>query len=117
MKRLLLVVTLVFSIPLSAADKLWQKGTLLSYDQNTFTTYSQQNGTGRDTPHTTYKVQIDTGEKILFAERTLNWRWQKFPKVTENGPVSWAPKGEKEIFLKDDQGKEFTLDIVKTRLK
>jgi len=51
------------------------------------------------------------------SERTLNWLWQKFPRVTENGPISWALKGKDEMLLKDDKGKEFTLTITKTRIK
>jgi hypothetical protein len=100
-----------------AKDQEWNNGTLLSYDQQTFTTYSQNKGTGRDVPHTTYRVQIDAGNRIFFAERTLNFAWQKFPKVTENGPLSWSLKGSNELMIRDDKGKEFTLTIVKTRLK
>lgn len=112
-----LVLLLILSIPAYAADKNWNKGTLLSYDQQTFTTYSQTNGTGHETPHTTYRVQIDGGDRIYYAERTLNWGWQKIPRVTENGPVSWVLKGKDEILMKDDRGKEFVLTITKTRLK
>lgn len=100
-----------------ARDKEWKNGTLLSYDQQTFTTYSQSKGTGHDVPHTTYRVQIDAGDRIFFAERTLNFAWQKFPKVTENGPISWSLKGSNELVIRDDKGKEFTLTIVKNRLK
>jgi hypothetical protein len=113
----IIIVFLTLCVPAFAADRQWNTGTLLSYDQQTFTTYSQQKGTGRETPHTTYSVQIDAGDRIYFAERTLNYAWQKFPKVTENGPISWALKGDKEIVLRDDKGKEFTVTILKTRLK
>lgn len=54
---------------------------------------------------------------MYFAERTLNWGWQKLPRVTENGPVAWMLKGKDELVLKDDRGKEFTLTITKSRLK
>ena len=114
-KRLILLLALC--LPAYAADKLWKTGTLLSYDQQTFNTYSQDKGTGHETPHTTYRVQIDAGDRIYFAERTLNWRWQSFPKVTENGPVSWALKGKDDLIMKDDKGKEFTLTVTKSRMK
>ena len=118
MRKLLIVVLLCCSsVCYGAKDKTWSNGKLLSYDQQTFTTYSQNHGTGRDTPHTTYTIEIDAGDRIYFAERTLNWRWQKFPHVTENGPVSWAMKGNSEMVIRDDRGKEFTLTIVKTRMK
>ncbi len=118
MKRfLLLFLMFMVSQAASASDREWKQGKLLSYDQHTFTTYSQQNGTGRDYAHTTYSVQIDTDERVYFVERTLNWRWQKFPKVTENGPISWALKGKNEMVLRDDEGKEFTVTVSKTRLK
>ena len=117
MKCLLLVAIICLTSICQAKDKQWNDGMLLSYDQETFTTYSQANGTGHDTPHTTYKVQIDAGDRIFFAERTLNWKWQRFPKVTENGPVSWCLKGSHEMTIRDDKGKEFTVTILKTRLK
>jgi hypothetical protein len=112
-----LVIVLLLCLPMYAADKNWNAGTMLSYDQQTFSTYAQTNGTGHETPHTTYRVQIDGGDRIYFAERTLNWRWQSFPKVTENGPISWVFKGNDEMILKDDKGKEFTLTVTKTRIK
>lgn len=113
----ILVVFLALCVPAAAAGKQWNTGVLLSYEQQTFTTYSQQKGTGHETPHTTYKIQVDAGDRIYFAERTLNYAWQKFPKVTENGPISWTLKGDKEIVLRDEKGKEFTVTIVKARLK
>jgi hypothetical protein len=112
-----IIALLLLSLPVYAADKQWSTGTLLSYDQQTFTTHAETKGTGHDTPHTTYSVQIDAGDRIYFAERTLNWRWQSFPKVTENGPILWTLKGKDEMVLKDDKGKEFTLTVTKSRLK
>ena len=117
MKKIAALSFLLMCFPIFAANKQWNTGTLLSYEQQTFTTYAQTRGTGHDTPHTTYRVQIDGGDRIYFAERTLNFAWQKFPKVTENGPVSWALKGKDEVVMKDDRGKEFTLTITKTRMK
>ena len=117
MKKLLAFLLLCCLPTCVFAKDGWNTGVLLSYEQKTFTTYAQTDGTGRDVPHTTYSVQIDAGDRIYFAERTLNWRWQKFPKVTENGPINWQLKGKDEMLLQDDKGKEFTLTVVKTRLK
>ncbi|MBS1822263.1 MAG: hypothetical protein JST61_09850 [Acidobacteria bacterium] len=117
MKKACIVALICFPTLVFAKDHQWHSGILLSYDQQTFTTYSQSKGSGHETPHTTYRVQIDTGDKVYFAERTLNWAWQKFPKVTENGPIKWELKGNDEMVISDDKGKDFTLTITKTRIK
>ena len=100
----------------SAKHQTWQTGTLLHYGQNTFETYSQVNGTGHETPHTTYTVEIESGNLIYFADRTLNWRWQRFPQVTENGPISWHLKGRREMVIRDDDGRQFTVTITKKKM-
>ena len=117
MKKIFITLLLICCCACLAQDKQWNSGTLLSYDQQTFTTYAQSKGTGHEVPHTTYRVQIDAGDRIYFAERTLNFAWQKFPKVTENGPISWRSKNDNELLIRDDKGTEFTLTIIKTRLK
>jgi hypothetical protein len=94
-----------------AADH-WNKGTVLQYRQNTFTTDTSRDETG----HTIYSLAIDGGDRIYFVEKTLNFAWQKVPTLTENGVVEWRLKG-KDMLIRDDKGKEFAAPIVETRLK
>lgn len=103
--------TLLFAFLLFLAPD-WSSGKLLSYELQTV----QVQSGNKSIPNTTYSVQIDAGDRIYFAERTLRFAWQKFPRVTENGPIRWALKGN-DLRLLDDRGKEFTLTITKTRLK
>lgn len=118
MKRGVAVILFAsFCLPAFAADSNWNSGVLLSYDQQTFMVNHTNKGTGGDVPNTTYRIQIDSGDRIYFVERTLSFAWQKFPRVTENGPVKWKLKGSKEMVIRDDAGKEFTVTITKTRLK
>lgn len=115
-RRFIALFGLISLLHLASASDNWNNGKCLHYEQQTFTTYSQVNGTGDETPHTTYRLQIEANNRIYFVERTLNWRWQKFPRVTENGPIEWHLKGKNEMIIRDDNGKEFTVDIVKTRI-
>ncbi len=84
----------------------------MQYHRSTFSTGASTNETG----HTTYSLQIDGGDRIYFVERTLNFAWQKFPTLTENGSIDWRLK-RKDMVIRDDNGKEFTVTIVETRLK
>lgn len=98
------------------AAESWSHGKVLQYHRNTFSTNTPTNQTGVETGHTTYSLQIDAGDRIYSVERTLNFAWQKVPTLTENGPIDWRLKG-KGMVIRDDNGKEFTVTIVETRLK
>lgn len=102
-----LTILVIFAIS-AKSENIWNTGKCLQYDQQTFTI--------GETPHTTYSIEIQSDTRIYFVERTLNWRWQKFPHVTENGPISWHFKGKHEMLIRDDDGKIFAVDIVKTRI-
>jgi hypothetical protein len=113
----LLCAAILFCTLGMAADG-WNQGKVLQYRQNTFSTgASTSTGSSTNGPgHTTYTLQIDGGDRIYFVERTLKFAWQKVPVLTENGPIDWRLKG-KEMVIRDDRGKEFTVTIAETRLK
>jgi hypothetical protein len=108
--QLFCVVMLVFAPGKTAGS--WNEGKVVQYQRSAFSTDTAPNGTG----HTTYRIEIDGGDRVYFVERTLNFAWQKFPALTENGPIGWRLKG-KGMVICDDNGKEFTVTIVETRLK
>lgn len=117
MAKIFFLVAVFLCLLLYSANNRWNSGKLLSYDQQTFITHSQTNGTDHEVSHTTYCVQIDGGDRIYFAERTVESAWHLFPKVTQNGRVQWLLNGNDGLLLIDDRGKEFVLTITKTRLK
>lgn len=104
-------VAIVFCLPAVAGER-WNQGKVLQYQRNMFSSGTPSNETG----HTTYRVQIDAGDRIYLVERTLNFVWQKVPTLTENGPVEWRLKGTAMV-IRDGNGKEFTVTIVQMQLK
>jgi hypothetical protein len=62
----------------------------------------------------TYYVTIVDGRDTFYAFRTLSWRWQRSPELTENTNVKFAIDG-KNLILVDDRGREFKMSIGKKR--
>lgn len=117
MAKIIFAAAVFLCLFLYTAENPPKYGKLLSYDQQTFITYSQATGTGHEVPHTTYSVQVDAGDRIYYAERTVEPGWYITPKVTVNGPVQWMLDGKGELILIDHRNKAFVLTITKTRLK
>lgn len=126
-KVLTTVSTLLISIACGAAEKPrpWQLGLLRDMGSESWTSTSTRpvtctngNCTGGGTSswgHETLTLQISDGEKTYIAERTLNFRWQHDPKVTENSLMKFAVQGDQLVLLGDD-GREFKTRITKKRI-
>ena len=65
--------------------------------------------------HVTYHVTIVEGRDALYAYRTLSWRWQRSPRLTENASVKFAVD-RNQLTLIDDDGRAFKMEIGKKRL-
>jgi len=108
--------------------RVWQQGRVVSfgYDEwesrntspvNCSTIGSVTSCTGGQTMrwnHVTYKVALHTGKQTLFAERTLSFRWQHSPKLTENSLVKFAIE-KNNLYLVDESGREFHMYVGKAR--
>jgi len=126
--RLMLFALLFLALPCVAKDHAWRSGRLVSFKDESWTTSSTTpvncnagggyaNCVGGQTinfGHVTYYVDIMEGSKSYYASRTLNWRWQKSPKLTENSPVKFAIERD-TLFLLDDDGREFKMFVGKKR--
>ena len=68
-----------------------------------------------DWGHVTYSVTIVEGRDAFYAYRTLSWRWQRSPRLTENASIKFAVDRD-HLTLIDDDGREFKMEIGKKRL-
>jgi len=59
---------------------------------------------------------IGTDKCTYVAQQRLRWRWSKPADVTVNGPVRFAAD-KRKLFLIDDDGKKYEMEIVKRILK
>lgn len=57
-------------------------------------------------------VAIGSGDYTYTGQRMLKFRWSKRANLTVNTPVKFAVEKQK-LFLVDDDGKEYELDIFK----
>ncbi len=131
MKNILLsafVLMLVTTVLCHAAEKprQWQLGLLRGMGSESWTSTSTapvtcttgvgcSGGQTSSWGHETLTFQISDGEQTYVAGRTLSWRWQHDPKVTENGLMKFAVEKDQLIFLGDD-GREFKTHITKKRI-
>jgi hypothetical protein len=129
MLRIVTAVLLLSSFAITAEKpKEWKTGKLISFNQHGWTSRGGSTTTGSVNPdgtfnastntaswnHVTFYAVVDAGELTYFAERTLSWRWQRSPRMTENTEVKWRIEKD-NLFLVDDAGKEFKMSIVKRR--
>lgn len=117
MKRLLIFVALVLSVPAFAKDKIvpeWQTGKLISFDKTIDRgIYSPGNGQVMETKHREGHVVIASPEVEFFSD----FRYHGFshlPELTENGSVKYRIEKDNLWFL-DDTGREYKTHIFKRR--
>jgi hypothetical protein len=65
--------------------------------------------------HETFTLAISDGEQTYVVARTLSFRWQHDPKVTENSLMRFAVEGDNLVLVGDD-GREFKTHITKKRI-
>jgi hypothetical protein len=101
-------------------DSDWKTGTLVDVTSHTGrrTVGSMSGGQGqmnslRD--DATY-YEIDAGDLVYVAKRTLTRRGDKQLKLTVNTPVKFAIKKD-DFYILDEEGKEHKLSIEKKTLK
>ena len=134
MKRMLRlsVAFLVLSALASAAaeqkERQWLVGHVVSYNNERWTATSGSTTTGRvddngnynsnttqsQWSHMTYYLTLDTGEYTYFASRTLSYRFQHSPSITENADIKYVLDG-KHLIVLGESGREFKMDLVKRR--
>jgi hypothetical protein len=67
--------------------------------------------------HVTYYLTLDSGgEYTYFAARTLSWRFQHSPSITENADIQYCFEN-KRLIVVGESGREFEMQIVKRRKK
>jgi hypothetical protein len=106
------------------ADKIldsdWKTGTLIDVTSQTGRRTVGSVSGGQGQVHTlrddaTY-YEIDAGDLIYVAKRTLTRRGDKQLKLTVNMPVKFAIKKD-DFYILDEDGKEHKLSIEKKTLK
>jgi hypothetical protein len=115
------------ALPAPAAKvRVWQQGRVVSfgYDESQTSATSPVNcstigsvtsctgGQKVTWNHVTYRVALHTGKQTLFAERTLSFRWQHAPKLTENGVAKFAVEKD-NLYLVDESEREFHMYVGK----
>jgi len=127
---LLTLVCLSVSTHADKAARIWQTGTVLDMESESFTTYGGTTTNGRVDDHgnvsaTTTRsswnheretVAIEGTEFIYVVSHVLSWLWSKEVKLVVGGTVEYAIDGDKLILL-DNKGREFKMRIDKTILK
>ena len=130
MKRIVVAVLLCSSLAV-AGDKNsadWKTGKLLSFGREHWTSHSGSTTNGQVDPygnvhastqddswgHVTFYAAVDDGEFTYFAERTLSFRWQHEPVLTENADIKWKLETDNFTIL-DERGKEFKMKLDKKR--
>ena len=129
MKKLL--IFLLLTMPLLAADKDWKTGHVISFNHKYWTSGSgsrsttghvDENGnfygssTGDSWNHETIYLALEDSDFIYYAERTLSFRWQHEPRITENAEIKWNLDGG-HLTVLDDRGREFKMHLAKKRKK
>jgi hypothetical protein len=97
------VLMLVATVLSDAAEKprQWQLGLLRGMGSESWTSTSTapvtcttgvgcSGGQTSSWGHETFTIQISDGEQTYVTGRTLSWRWQHDPKVTENSLMKFA---------------------------
>ena len=125
---LALSVALLACAAIQAAEKprLWQLGLMREMNAESWTSSSTApvtctygsgcSGGGTSSwNHETFTLAISGGDQTYVVARTLSFRWQHDPKVTENSLMKFAVEGDHLILIGDD-GREFKTHITKKRL-
>ena len=132
-KIVALVLTLICTGVVALADKqerVWQTGTVLDMESESFTTYGGTTTHGRiddygnvsatstrsSWDHKRETVAIEGNEYIYVVSHVLSWRWSKEIKLVVGAPIEYAVDGDK-LILRDSKGREFKMHIDKTILK
>jgi hypothetical protein len=121
---------LIFSSLVFAGDKprTWLVGHVVSYDTKRWTSTggSTTNGQVDDSGnyhstttetnwnHVTYYLILNVGEYTYFASRTLSFRFQHSPSITENADIKYVLEGS-HLIVQGESGREFKMDLVKRR--
>jgi hypothetical protein len=106
----------------------WLVGHVISYNTQRWTSTSGATTSGHvddngnfnsDTTqtnwsHVTYYLTLNGGEYTYFASRTLSFRFQHSPSITENADVKYVLDGNHLIVL-GESGREFKMELVKRR--
>lgn len=124
-KRILVLnLLLALSVPLLAKKPVldWRTGTLLSVQMEHGTrvvsstnTYTHDTTVGSARNDATF-YEIDAGDFIYVAKRTLYLRHDRQLHVTTNASVKFALSGD-DFYLMDDEGKEHKLTLEEKRAK
>lgn len=125
--RALSVVLLTFAVA-QATEKPhhWHLGLLREMNAHSWTSTSTapvtctygvgcSGGQTSSWGHETFTLAISDGEQTYVVARTLSFRWQHDPKVTENSLMRFAVEGDNLILVGDD-GREFKTRITKKRV-
>jgi hypothetical protein len=109
-------------------ERQWLVGHVVAYDTKSWTSTTGSNTTGHidDTGnfqagtteqhwnHVTYYLTLNGGEYTYFAFRTLSWRFQHSPQMTENDDIKYTIEGDHLIVL-GESGREFKMYLDKRR--
>jgi hypothetical protein len=129
MKNIAVCALLLLSGTLSVGaekERQWLIGRVVSYNTENWTstggsnTSGQVDGNGNFNStttqshwnHETFYLTLDGGEYTYFASRTLNWRFQRSPSITENAAIKYVIDGKHLIVLEESE-REFKMDLVK----
>ena len=111
-----------------AKERQWLVGHVVAYDTKSWqsTTGSNTSGhvdesgnfyagtTEQTWSHVTYYLTLNGGEYTYFAYRTLSWRYQHSPEMTENDDIKYVIEGDHLIVL-GESGREFKMYVEKRR--
>ena len=108
MKRLVVTLLLCSAfLPIVASDHAWQHGKLIQISKSDGEQYGQMQKSGP----VVSTLHIDVGDRIYIAQCSAWFEWSAIPKVTEMSNVIYRVVGD-HLFLKDERGKQFKLQIV-----
>lgn len=124
-----LIVILMLTVPLAAApkDMKWEMGTVHDVDIERRYAGSTGHASGEIVEggsravseranYSVYEVVAVKGETHAYlTKRYLRWRWTKRVNLTVGAPVKFGVKG-RNLWLIDEDGREFKLSIVKKLL-
>lgn len=119
------IVALLFIATPSAtraeSRREWQEGICrdITTDSRVVSLYSSGSVSGNTVSGSTVPIAVvyayyvvEAPEMIYIGAQRLNWRWSKPIDFTINRPVRFAVE-KRNLYLQDDQGKEYKFDLVK----
>ena len=130
MRYALFAVWMIFTTAVFGAEKQrdWLVGHVISYNTQSWTSTSgastnghvddngnfSSNTTQTNWNHVTYYLTLNGGEYTYFVSRTLSFRFQHSPSITENADLKYVLEGNHVVVL-GESGREFKMDLVKRR--